>query len=226
MPPCKPLPARFGALPRRSEPVAPSRTASVVHFPAGTATPIELHHKGRADQGVAIVAWPTSDAFNTKTVQDLRVLKSVISSRLTDQLRIHVGATYSPEAYFNPSRVFPGYGYLIADTELPAAKMPLFFNVLESIAADLRMHAISDDELERARKPAVETIIAQQQTNADRVFALIGAQADLRWLGIIRDTVHELNGVTAADVQRAAQTYLSDAKAWKAMITPEPTGAQ
>ena len=215
----------FGALPTRPKPTASLRTASAVHFPAGTATPVELHHKGRVDQGVAVVAWPTSDAFDLQTVQDLRVLKDVILTRLTDQLRIHVGATYSPQMMFNPSRAFPGFGYLVAATELPPAKMPLFFTVSGSIAADLRVHVISADELERARKPALETIIAAQQTNAYWVFALIKAQADPRRLSIIRDTVPELKHVTAADVQRAAQTYLSDAKAWNAVIKPEPAGA-
>ena len=214
--------ATLGALPRRSQPAPPSPAAMTVHFPKTTAAPIELHHHGRADQGFAVVAWPASDFFDQQTVQDLQVLKSAFSSRLFDQLRVHDAATYTPMVILRNSRTFAGYGYLLAGTELPPAKMPLFFKVTQSIAANLRTHPISADELERARKPSVEAVIARRQTNAYWAASLIGAQTDPRRLDIIRETLPDLKRVTAADVQRTAQIYLSDAKAWKAVVTPAP----
>ena len=215
----------FGALPRRDEPIAAPSTARNVRFPAGTIKPVELRHKGRADQGIAVVAWPASDAFDLKTEQDFRVLQNVIQWRLTDQLRIHDGATYSPDAVLGASMVAPGFGYLFAFSELPSDKMPLFFKASDAIAADLRDHAISADELERARKPAVETIIAEQQTNKYWVFELLGTQTDPRRLDIIRNTIPALKSVTSADVQRTAQRYLTTAKTWKAEIKPESAGS-
>ncbi len=214
----------FGALPQRSEAAASPPAAMYIHFPAPTAMPIELHHNGRADQGVAVVGWPAVDEFDQQTHQDLRVLEQAFAARVLDQLRIRDGATYSPATMLGASRVFPGFGYFVAATELPAAKMPMFFSVSQSIAADLRTHKISADELERARKPAVETMITQQQTNGYWAYWLMGAQTDPRRLDIIRDTIPDLKRVTSADVQRVAKTYLIDAKAWKAVITPEPAG--
>ena len=211
----------FGALPKRSEPVAPSSTATSIGFPAGTSAPIELHHNGRADQGVAVIGWPTVDEYDLQTLENLRVLEKVFASRLNDQLRVRDGATYSPYTMLGASKAFPGFGYFVALTELPSAKMPTFFNVSQSIAADLREHAISPDELERARKPAVETLATQRQTNEYWAYALRGAQTDGRRLDIIRNAIPDLTRVTAADVQRVAQTYLTDTKAWKAEITPQ-----
>ena len=216
--------ATFGALPRRSPSPPPSQAAMTVHFPKATATPVELHHHGRADQGFAVIAWPASDFFDQQTVQDLQVLKSAFSARLFDQLRVHDAATYTPSVILKNSRTFSGYGYLLAGTELPPAKMPLFFKVTRSIAADLRAHPISADELERARRPGVEAVIARRQTNAYWAASLIDAQTDPRRLDIIRGTLPDLKRVTAADVQRTAQIYLTDAKAWKAIVTPAPNG--
>ncbi|HEV2630816.1 MAG TPA: hypothetical protein VGV41_19505 [Pseudolabrys sp.] len=118
------------------------------------------------------------------------------------------------------SRTFPGYGYFLAGTELAPAKMPLFFSVTQSIAADLQAQPISADELDRARNPSAEAMIARRQSNAYWAGSLVGAQVDPRRLDIIRETLPALKRVTAADVQRVAQTYLSETKAWKAIVTP------
>jgi zinc protease len=214
--------ATFGALPPRAEPVPPSAAALAVHFPHSTAVPVVLHHNGRADQGYAAIGWPTRDDFDLKTVQEVRVLKEVFATRLMEQLRIRDGATYSPQSDFLASRDFPGYGYFWAATELPPAKMPLFFKVSESIAGELRTHPVSADELQRAVKPSLQTLIADQQKNNYWAYKLLGAQTDARRLDNIRNSIAELKHITPADIQHAAQTYLSDAKVWKAMITPAP----
>ena len=216
----------FGALPRRSEPAAPSAAAIAVHFPAATAKPVVLHHNGRADQGYAAMAWPTGDAFDPHRVQDLNVLKNAFIARMTDQLRSRDAATYSPHVEAGSSRVFPGYGVFMAFTELPSAKMPLFFNVTAAIAADFQAHPISADELERARKPILETIIADRQKNTDWAYELSGAQTDPRRLDLIRSSIPDLKRVTAADVQRVAQEYLSAVKSLKVEVIPEAAIAQ
>ncbi|HEY5210904.1 MAG TPA: insulinase family protein [Stellaceae bacterium] len=215
----------LGALPNRAAPVAPSPASLAVHFPPATATPVVLHHTGRADQGIAAIAWPTPDAFDMDARADLRVLKSVLDTRIMDQLRVRDGATYSPDTRLGASHIFPGYGYLMAASELPSAKMPLFFSVMASITADLAAKPISADELERARKPTVESIITDRQTNDYWADALIGAQADPRLLEALRHTLPNLQRVDAAAIQHVAATYLTAAKAWKLEITPKSVPA-
>jgi zinc protease len=207
----------FGALPPRA--AATSLKSAVVHFPDGHSAPIELHHNGRADQGIAALAWPTADAFDLKHVQRLSVLKSVMDTRILDELRIKDGATYSPFSFLNASKVAQGFGYLAVATELPPAKMPLFFSATDSITADLKRRPISQDELERARRPLLQDILTRRQTNNYWADALVGTQQDSRRLDIIRQTVPDLKLVTAEDVQRTANDYLSDSKVWKLKIT-------
>lgn len=215
--------ATFGALPSRPVATAPPQIAAPIRFSSDTPTAVALYHHGRADQGMATIAWPAVDAFDAQTEECLDVLQSVLATRINDQLRIRDGVTYSPGAMLYGSKVFPGYGYVLAYSELSPAKMPLFFEVASSIAADLRTHPISADELDRARKPALEKIVTDWQTNAYWLYSLAGAQADPRRLDIIHKIIPALIRVTAADVQHAAQTYLLDAKAWKSEITPEQT---
>ncbi len=218
----KEVAATFGALPPHID-ASPSKlaAASSIRFPAATPTPVVLHHHGRADQGIAVIAWPTTDAFDLKAQASLAVLGNVFASRLMDQLRIRDGVTYSPQTMLEASKASPGYGYFLAATELPSAKMPLFFDVTHAIAADLAANPISEDELNRARAPKFEEAVDQMQTNAYWFNALLGVQSDPRRLDVIRATAPDLNQVTSADVQQAAEKYLVDIAAWKAEITPE-----
>ena len=211
----------FGALPPRGEWKSSLAKAEPVHFPAPSKAPVEIHHQGRVDQGLAAAAWLTTDEYHAKDRAALQVLSAVMFSRVLDRLRVAEGLTYSPTVRSFTSNVTPGQGYLYAATELPPAKMPLFFAAVRAIAADLRAHAVAPDELERARKPALEELIASQQTNDYWAGYLRGAQEDPRRLDVIRDMVPALKAVTAADLQAVAARYLGEDKAWKLQITPE-----
>jgi zinc protease len=212
----------FGALPTRGTGTSSITKADPVHFPAPSPTPIEIHHQGRADQGLAAAAWLTTDEYHTKDRGALQVLAAIFLARALDRLRINEGVTYSPTVRSFTSDVTPNQGYIYAETELPPAKMPLFFDAVRAIAADLRAHPVAPDELERGRKPALEDLIANQQTNGFWTGYLAGAQDDPRRLEVIRDMVPTLKAVTAADVQAAANRYLGDGKAWMLEITPAP----
>ncbi|MGO9007331.1 MAG: hypothetical protein ACLQIQ_11185 [Beijerinckiaceae bacterium] len=80
---------------------------------------------------------------------------------------------------------------------------------------------ISEDELNRARKPKLEKVVDQMQTNVYWLTAVLGVQSEPRLLDVIRATAPDLSHVTSVDVQQAAERYLVDITAWKAEITPE-----
>lgn len=210
--------ATLGALPPRKA-AAPDPAARVIGFPAPVAAPVERTHTGRADQAVAFLAWPTDDFFaDPQKQRALRLLQLVLERRLVDQVRIAQGATYSPSADWEASIVFPGYGYVSANVEIPPAKIDGFFTDVAKIAADLREKDVTPDELERARKPRVEAIVKAQQTNEYWLGQLSGGEADPRRLDAIRSSISGLERVTAADIRRVAQQYLTDARAWKFVV--------
>ncbi|NEX92435.1 M16 family metallopeptidase [Caulobacter sp. 17J65-9] len=210
----------FGALPAR-HPVAPAADAAKVAFPAPNAQPLRFTHKGRADQGLAYVAWATPDfPSDPQRARTLRMLERVLDLRLTEELREHQSVTYSPSTAFESSWTFPGYGYLSASIEAPPEKLDGFFRDVAKIAADLRAKPPTADEMDRARRPRVEALEKAKATNEYWLGQLSGAQTDPKKLDAIRASIPGLERVTPADVQKAAQAYLTD-KSWKLVVVPE-----
>jgi zinc protease len=211
----------FGALPARPDGAARAE-ASAISLPAPVATPVSLTHKGRSDQAIAFAEWPAQDFYaDPQLARTLRVLAQVIENRLRDDLRETAGVTYSPQAGANASLVFPRYGYVSAQVEIPPAKIPDFYADLVKISADLRARDVSDDELERAKKPLIESLEKARQTNDYWLEQLSSAQFEPRKLDAVRGVVESLRRVDAAMLRQAAQAYLLDAKAWKLQITPQ-----
>ena len=100
-----------------------------------------------------------------------------------------------------------------------------FFADVSRIAADLRDHEVSADELARAKNPTLETLQHARQTNEYWLNALSGAQSDSRRLDAIRSVLGALERVTPADVRRAAQQFLIDSRAWRFVVRPQPATA-
>ena len=217
----KSVASTFGALPQRRGSAMPQPKAGDVKFPAAVAEPVVLRHAGRADQGVAAIAWQTTDVYSDSESAARRVLTDVLQFRLMEQLRIKDGATYSPSATASASRIFPGYGYIAAYAESPPEKAQLFYDTVKQVTADLRDRPVSTDEFERARKPEVDSLEKALETNGYWVGALAGAQTDERRLKLVRDARPGLETVTPSDVQRVAQKYLTEERAWKLVVSPK-----
>ena len=206
----------FGALPRRPDPGPPAPPAHGVTFPAPTANPILETHTGRADQGVALVAWPTTDFWaDPQGARVNGILSRVLQLRMTDVLRLKEGVTYSPNAGAVASSVFPHYGYIDALMEAPPGKLDGFFVDVAQIASDLRATPVTADELERAKKPAIDALEKATNTNEYWLDGLEGAQADPRRLDALRSAEPSLQRISADDLQHAAKTWLRDDPACK-----------
>jgi zinc protease len=212
----------FGALPPRPSPELAPAAERRTGFPAPSATPLTLFHKGRADQAIGYVAWPTEDIWaDPQRAFATAVLGEVVRTRLTEEIREAQGATYSPSVAYAHSRVWQDWGYLAASVEVPPEKLRSLFVDVQKIAADLRDHEVGADELARAKTPRVESLLRAQVTNQYWLAELSGAQADPRRLQLVRDVVPETRGVSAADVQQAAVRFLRDDQAFRLVVRPE-----
>jgi zinc protease len=211
----------FGALPDRRPAPPVSEDQKRVAFPAATPAPLRLTHKGRADQAIGYMAWPTTDLWaNPQQALETDVLGEVMGLRLIDELRSNQGATYSPSVNYSHSPTWTGWGYLAASVEVPPAKLDGFFRDVAKIADDLRSKPITADELERAKKPRLERLQRSRVTNQYWLSELSGAQTDPRKLDFIRHIVPGTERITIADVQHAAQLVLKDDKAFRLEIEP------
>jgi zinc protease len=212
----------FGALPPRSGPAPVPEAQRHTGFPAANAQPVVLSHKGRADQAIAYVSWPTADFWaDPARARADSVLAEVLDLRLTEQIRMAEGSTYSPSVGATHSTVWPGFGYIAAYVEVPPPKIASFYAAVAKITADLRDKGPTPDELDRAKTPRVDQMRKAEVTNQFWLGELSGAQADARHLTFIRELVPGTERVTAADVQKAAQSFLIDQKAWKLEIHPQ-----
>jgi zinc protease len=213
--------ATFGALPRRRDAAFPPAAARTP-FPAGRSTPVRLTHKGRADQAIAYIAWPTDDfPSDPQRARTLRVLEQVMRLRLLDEIREKQGVTYSPSTGFDAAWVYPDFGYISASIEAPPERLDAFFGDALKIVRELRERPVTQDELDRAVRPRVEAIQRSQASNEYWLGQLAAAQADPRRLAAIRESITGLQRVTPADVQKAAQQYLVEPRAYRVVVTPE-----
>ncbi|MBA3812702.1 MAG: hypothetical protein H0X27_13865 [Caulobacteraceae bacterium] len=190
---------------------------------------MERTDTGRADQAVAVVAWPVGDFFtDTARARAAMLAGEILENRILDEVRIVQGATYSPDTQVAPSETFPGYGYGLAMVEMPPAKIPRFFSDVAKITADMGTKGVTADELARARNPRLAGIRKAQLTNEYWLGRLAGSIADPRRLSLIRTTLPDYQALTVDDVQAAARTWFTDAKAWRLVVAappPPPAGA-
>jgi len=210
----------FGALARRPPPTAPPAAALQVGFHAPTAEPTRLTHTGRADQAVALEAWRTNGLLvDPQAARTVNIAAEVLEQRLIDKIRIKEGATYSPSVGSTPSDVFPTFGVVVASVETPPAKIPGFFTSVDDIVANLASAGPSEDELQRALRPRIETLRRAQQTNEYWLTWIEGAEADDRRLDVVRTTLPGYARITAADVKTALARYLGADRAWRLEVT-------
>ena len=213
----------FGALPARGPQPTPPAGSTERRFPAPTAAPVQLHHTGPAEQALGFVAWPTTDQVrDRKTARQLSILADVLQLRLNDEIREKQGLAYSPSAGSTASSVFPGYGYVAVTAETPPAALPKLFETVDAIAADLRDNPVSEDELNRARRPAVERLRRNMADNGYWLTQLSQAQSEPATLEQTRNQIATLEAVTAADLQALARQYLKSDTAWRATVTAQP----
>ena len=214
----KGIQATFAALPKR-----PTRESPLIgdeRLPKPDT--IMLRHQGGGDQALAYISWPTTGYFpDMQGPRTLRMLQLIMDQRLFDELRTREGITYTPQTNEVASTLTTTFGYVSVSANVPPVKIPNVYAAIAKVAADLKATAVSPAELERVRLPWVDDRKHAMETNAYWLDGLGGAQDDPRIAEYIRTTFPDLLRVTPADVQRAAQIYLSDEKALKITVVPE-----
>ena len=209
--------ATFGALPARQAPAARSET---IPFPAGQT--VTLNHGGRADQGLAFIAWQTTDFYpDQRRARALNLLSQVVQLRLNEEIREQQGAGYSPNAGHSASENIEGYGYLSAQVETPPEGLDRFFTDAQAIARSLRDTPVSEDELNRARRPFVERLQrSRASSNEWWLGNLWGLHERPERVEGIRLALDQYAAVTPAELQALAREYLVDNRAFKLAIRP------
>lgn len=211
----------FATLPKRADKAISPKGADVVTFPEGPQKHV-FTHKGRADQGLAVITFKGPDFWSDrKRARVMQIMSSVLNLRLTDEVREKKALAYSPNAGANLSLDFKDYGYVTISAAVAPDKFNEFYATVDDIIMGLATTPISEDELLRARKPMLESYENGKKTNEYWFGVLEGASRNPLIFDNIRTRARILMSITPEDIQMAAKTYLNMKKAIIFEIVPE-----
>ncbi|TXC74420.1 insulinase family protein [Sphingorhabdus soli] len=210
----------FGALPTRDADFGAYDAARTVRFPAGT-TPVTLTHGGTPDQGLALAYWPTDDDSDAVETARVDMLAEVMGILLIDEVREKLGATYSPNASSDMSRIYKDYGTFGTSVVVAPSQTDEVFAAIDTIAGELRDAPVSADMLARARTPLLERIVKNRRENGWWLGVTARAQSEAARLDRYRTLEARVKAITPADLQAAARKYLVPGKELKIRIVPE-----
>lgn len=209
----------MGALPPRPPFKEPSNWRDVKFPKPGTTT---LPHEGRADQGYALIGWPTyQGAF--KSIREERigyVLGQMLRDNATRKFRSEGGATYSPMEIVDFPTFLPNYGYIAVAVEAPPELIDDVQNEIQRIATDLATVPQPQAEIDRVVQPKIEQSRRNQASNIGYWTELLAnVHDDPSGLNYIRSEAVDYRSITPADVQAMAAKWLKPETAWRLRVT-------
>ena len=211
----------FATLPPVPETYAVAPGADAIRLPTDR-TPRTFAHQGRADQGISVAVFPTTDALSSPdTTIGLEVLAKVFENRLSDDLREKQGQTYSVTVDPFGSEAFKNYGYMTVSSTVKPEADDTFFTTVMKVADGLREKPITEAELNRARNPLVQYLDDKMKTNEDWQATLPGLYGDERRWSLRVGQYKRFEAITPATLQTLAETYLKPDTVLRARARPE-----
>jgi zinc protease len=215
------LQASIGAMKPRAAASVPAG-ANATRFPAPTAQPLRLAHKGPKDQQATVIAWPTGGGLGKISEgRELEVLAALFRDRLFEKFRAEQAASYSPDATATWPDEFSSGGFLMAYGQVQPKDADRFFAFSRSVAADLAAQPVSADELKRALEPILQYVERATTGNLFWMNELEGATYNSDRYTALGSLYSDYSKVTPARLQELAKRYLVDGKAWTMVVAPE-----
>ena len=198
----------LGALEKRKSFTDKFTYAGTIIFPKGEQ--LELKLKTKIDSGVVRVAFLTDDFWDIRQTRQLSVLSRVFSERLRLFIREDLGATYSPYAYNDPSKIFNNYGILHVVAKVKPEKHLFVYNKIKDIVNSILMDGITKKEADSALKPVLNHLKVIRKTNnywLNSVMANASVYPEkFDWANTI---MHDYTAITQDDLMLLAKKYLN-----------------
>ncbi len=210
--------ATIGALPAREAKPALEELRRISAPAPGDHT---LRYSGSIAKNLLAVYWPTTDARDVRVARRLNLLSDVLSDRLRAVVREKLGGSYSPFAASSPNEAYRDYGFIFAQITTDPAEMAAVREAVLETAADLAIHGLSADELDRARRPLLTTLREARRTNAYWLRSVLGAsQEQPQRLDWARTFLADHEAVTRDELNALAREYLAPERAIRILIAP------
>jgi zinc protease len=208
----------LGSLPERRVNAAMPRTDRP-YLPTGIVSYIDV--ETQIPKAMVVAAWPTEDFWDINRTRRLAVLADVFSERLRQRIREKLGASYSPYAYNQASRAYPGYGVFQAHVNVAPDQTDSVLAEVKAIAANLAAKGITADELARAVDPILTSIRELRQTNGYWLNSVMtGSQRHPQQFEWARNFLEDYAAVSVSELATLSATYLTGARASSIIIRP------
>lgn len=172
-------------------------------------------------KGNVVVYWPTTDSRNVHRTRRLNMLAEVFADRLRLKIREELGDAYSPGAGSSPSDIYPGYGYISASVTIDPPRAKQVADLLVQIADELAEKGVTEDELERAKKPVLTALRESARTNGYWLGNVLArAQERPEMLDWSRSRYTDNEAITAAELNELAKAYLPSARGSRVIVVP------
>ena len=209
----------LGALPKRdAKPDFPE--ARVIKCPS---TPFTRHFEIDTEipKGTVALYWPTTDGRDIRRARRLNMLSEVFSDRLRLKVREELGDAYSPGVGSNASDIFPGYGYIQSSVTVDPPRAKQVADIIAEIAGEIATQGITEDQLDRAKKPVLTSLRESARTNQYWLGSVLArAQERPEVLDWCRSRYADNEAITIPELMELAKSYLSADRASRVTVVP------
>ena len=208
----------IGALPKR-DPRPPLDDLRKASFPS---QPFSRDFSVATDAPKSLVAvyWPTADGMDARRAKRLVVLANLLSERVRAKARDQLGEAISPSVASSASDTFPGYGYMVAITEVDPPKAKKIQDLIISVAGDLGANGATQDELDKVKNPLLTSVLETERTNRYWMTVLGKAQEMPQVLDWARTRHADFESITKGEIESLAKDYLSPDRASRVIVHP------
>lgn len=210
----------LGALPprrKKARELAEARDAVDFTSERGTRT---FYHSGVDPKALVRVTWALPDGSDDALEANVDLMMEVLKLKLTQTLREDQGATYGASTLFNMSEVYPGFGYAAATIDVDPADIASVTQTILDQATAMANGSVSQDELDRARRPITERFDESLESNRFWLGFVAQAQSkpeQLDWIDL-RESYY--SDVTPEAISALAAEYLTPKQALIIEILP------
>lgn len=215
-----------GAVPKRAE--APATLDETLRHPAMADFNFskDLTYDSSIDKTMVCLFWKTPGGENKKLARRLNMLKAVFYDRVFKGLREDMGETYSPSTGLNISETYPDDGYIITMSSGVMRNKEAVRSAIARIADDLGKGNITQEELDRARNPILNSMDRAQRDNGYWTSLLKDSQAKPERLNQQRESIPDVKAITVEEVNKLAKEIFGKGEHLNLNILPDHPAAE
>lgn len=213
--------ATYGALPTRASAAPALADARKIKFPNAPASK-SFSYDSKIPQGIAFALWKTPGIRgNMREFRRFNVLSTIYGDRLREEIREKLGASYSPNAGASGSDALDGFGYLVGQSVGKPEDMDLLLKTMRDLANTLATSGATEDEFERALKPALSQLAKSLRDNTYWLGTVLSqCQSDPARLELARGRDADYQSISLKEINALARKYLAAENALLVSIKP------